>query len=725
MRIKSVELKNIRSYEKEFVEFPEGSVLLSGDVGSGKSSLLLAIEFALFGIKRGELSGEALLRRGKKSGTVRLNFTLDGRDITIERNLGRTSSGVRQESGYITIDGMKREGTATELKARVLELLGYPQELVQKQKSLLYRYTVYTPQEQMKQIIKVDREKRLDTLRKLFGVDRYKIIRGNIEEFLRGVRAKKRELKIVFRGLEEKKEKIKAEKKKLNDVKKLLEKLKHEENGIQKELEKWKKKKKHIEEKIKLFNKYDKERGKAKTNRGNIEQQLSSVTTEIQKKGSNIKQLEKLKPPTELPDKELKKLIDAFDQDREEFLKDPHGMDQQTDTLLKRKENLETRIEETKKSRTKAKTRIETLNESIQKLVEAKDVCPVCGQKLDEEHRQEKINEYKKDISEKEEKKKKLRSELKTLKQDLEEAKEQIKENVAQRIQEIKTRIEKLEQKREELRKYHEDMKEKKRLNDEVIKDEKKKKQLEKDLADTIDKIKNFTQKLEKLKGVEEQKDQIEGQIDKISSQLTDVKGRIVRNQTLKDTTKGQLAELEKETKKMETAKNFEKKLGGYESWFENYLIELAGTIERHFMLELKNRFNPLFRDWFNLLIEDELLNVRINDTFTPIIEQEGYEAEYENLSGGESASVALAYRLALNKVINTLIEEIKSNDIIILDEPTDGFSNDQLDKIRDIISELNIPQTIIVSHEPKVESYVENIIRVDKERGISKVLEA
>ena len=125
------------------------------------------------------------------------------------------------------------------------------------------------------------------------------------------------------------------------------------------------------------------------------------------------------------------------------------------------------------------------------------------------------------------------------------------------------------------------------------------------------------------------------------------------------------------------------------------------------------------------LLIEDELLNVRIDDDFAPIIEQEGYEAEYENLSGGESASVALAYRLALNKVVNTLIEEIKLNDIIILDEPTDGFSHDQLDKIRDIITELNIPQTIIVSHEPKVESYVENVIRIHKKAGISRVLEA
>ncbi|UCE43448.1 MAG: SMC family ATPase, partial [Candidatus Bathyarchaeota archaeon] len=239
MRIKSVQLQNIRSYEKASIKFPEGSVLLSGDVGSGKSSLLLAIEFALFGIRRGELSGEALLRRGKESGTVRLNLTMDGKDVIIERNLSRTSSGVRQESGLIIIDGVKREGTATELKAMILDLLGYPPELLQKQRSLLYRYTVYTPQEQMKDIIRADRERRLDTLRKLFGVERYKIIRENIEEFLRRVRAKKRELNIISRDIDETKEKRRAERKKRDDAEKSLRTLKKQESAVQKELEEW------------------------------------------------------------------------------------------------------------------------------------------------------------------------------------------------------------------------------------------------------------------------------------------------------------------------------------------------------------------------------------------------------------------------------------------------------------------------------------------------------
>ena len=56
----------------EKVEFSDGSVMLSGDIGCGKSTILLAAEFALFGIMKGDVSGESLLRNGKNEGNVEL-----------------------------------------------------------------------------------------------------------------------------------------------------------------------------------------------------------------------------------------------------------------------------------------------------------------------------------------------------------------------------------------------------------------------------------------------------------------------------------------------------------------------------------------------------------------------------------------------------------------------------------------------------------------------------
>ena len=48
MLIKKIKLENIRSYLNEEIEFPEGSLVLSGNIGSGKSTILLAVDFVFY-----------------------------------------------------------------------------------------------------------------------------------------------------------------------------------------------------------------------------------------------------------------------------------------------------------------------------------------------------------------------------------------------------------------------------------------------------------------------------------------------------------------------------------------------------------------------------------------------------------------------------------------------------------------------------------------------------
>jgi exonuclease SbcC len=134
-------------------------------------------------------------------------------------------------------------------------------------------------------------------------------------------------------------------------------------------------------------------------------------------------------------------------------------------------------------------------------------------------------------------------------------------------------------------------------------------------------------------------------------------------------------------------------------------------------MFKLREEFSKLFNEWFNVLVPDTFTTT-LDEDFTPVIEQQDFTLDYSFLSGGERTAVALAYRLALNQVINSLLSRIKTRDLIILDEPTDGFSEQQLDKMRDVLNQLNAKQLIIVSHEQKIESFVENIIRFRKENN-------
>ena len=189
MIIKKITLKNIRSYKNQIVEFPEGSTLLSGDIGSGKASVLVGIEFALFGLQPGQ-RGNSLLKNGEQEGGVIMEFEVDEKKIIVERTL-KKGKAISQDHCSITIDGDKRELSVTELKEKILEILSYPKEFSKKQ-NLLYKFTVYTPQEEMKQIILEDPETRINTLRHVFGIDKYKRILENVSILTARLREEKR-----------------------------------------------------------------------------------------------------------------------------------------------------------------------------------------------------------------------------------------------------------------------------------------------------------------------------------------------------------------------------------------------------------------------------------------------------------------------------------------------------------------------------------------------------
>jgi exonuclease SbcC len=136
-------------------------------------------------------------------------------------------------------------------------------------------------------------------------------------------------------------------------------------------------------------------------------------------------------------------------------------------------------------------------------------------------------------------------------------------------------------------------------------------------------------------------------------------------------------------------------------------------------MTSINQRFAEQFTRWFQILMDDPDMQVRINEDFSPIIEREGYEQDFNALSGGEKTSVALAYRLALNTTVQEVTISGGSN-LLILDEPTDGFSKEQLYKIRDILEELKCPQVILVSHEKELEGFADHVFRVQKSDGVS-----
>jgi len=687
MLLKSLKLENIRSYISSEINFLDGSTLLSGDIGCGKTTILLAVEFALFGILRGSLEGNSLLRKGKNEGSVELNINVDSKDVIIKRGLKRAKDTVGQDKGFVVVDGIKKEGTAVELKAIILDLLGYPREMLTKSKSLIYRFTVYTPQEQMKQILFEEKDMRLDTLRKVFGIDKYKRIRENIVLYSRELKQRVKECEGKIYDLEDKK-KLKTEKLVFQkQIEENIIKLKPDIELVNKSVEEKKKNISEYEEKIKQFNELKQEYGMK-----NVE--LNNKITLLEQHNNQLGIL----------DKEIPKL------------KEDIGDSEMPDIEQIQKEILEgsKKLEVLEKKQQELQPKISMLNAEINQanLIKEKvlkiDKCPTCEQDVNKKHKEV--------ISKREDDRiNKANEELKKL-NDLFQKDNKVVEQLRKWIEALRQQGQNAEVLKLKHSHINEKTKQKKVVQDNIT-------EIKKIIGEINTKKLDIETKMAMFRQAEQEYAKLRKEFDELLSRQREID---LRNNSLMkelENSKEQVDLLTKEINEKELVKKKIAEIKELLHWLDEYMVNLTVTMEKHVMQQIYHGFNDLFTEWFNILIDDETINVRLDDDFTPVVEQNGYNVELDNLSGGEKTSCALAYRLSLNKVINDMITTIKTGDIIILDEPTDGFSTEQLDKVRDILDELGLKQVIIVSHETKIESFVENVVRIAKSDHVSSVV--
>jgi exonuclease SbcC len=205
-----------------------------------------------------------------------------------------------------------------------------------------------------------------------------------------------------------------------------------------------------------------------------------------------------------------------------------------------------------------------------------------------------------------------------------------------------------------------------------------------------------------------------QGEFIRIGKEITSI-------QTTLKMFENQVAELQTEIEIKEKERKIAEMLKEYQIWIEEFFAPTLDVIEKNVMLSINQEFNQHFQKWWSLLIDDATKESRVDEDFTPIVEQDGYELDINYLSGGEKTSLALAYRLALNSIVQKVSASMKSN-LLILDEPTDGFSKEQLFKIREILNEIKCSQAIIISHEKELEGLADQVFRVEKKRGVSEV---
>ena len=249
----------------------------------------------------------------------------------------------------------------------------------------------------------------------------------------------------------------------------------------------------------------------------------------------------------------------------------------------------------------------------------------------------------------------------------------------------------------------------------------------EKSLLELDDEVFALSTELDEMKAIFRDRQEVENSLKNLESdkelhenELTKMKENLAMRKTEHDSN---LRQIESFNKKIDELKEkidkiiFTEQIG---VWLDHHFIPSLEQIESQVLISVKEEFNKLFQKWFYLLIEVGDIDVEIDEFFTPIVNQSGYRLEVDSLSGGEKTSIALAYRLALNEIIRRMI--MLDDNLLILDEPTDGFSKEQLVQIKYVLEELSAAQVIVVSHEKELEGFVETIFRVVKESEKSQV---
>ncbi len=680
MRFKKIKIKNIRSYKEQELEFPEGSLLLSGDIGSGKTTILLAIEYALFGLQPGQ-KGTSLLRNRENVAEVVLEIDLAGKSLIIERKLKRSPKGVSNEYSSITINGEKFESSVTEIKSKIVELLGYPEEFIKKN-NILFRYTVFSPQEQMKQIILEDAEARLNILRHIFGIDKYKQIKNNLSTLLTNLKSESKLMQGEIKTLEEDLQSLELRKEKLSVLAANI--------TIQEEA---------FREK--------------KAIRESLESELKSLEVKIEEKKNFANELEKAKIFVSTKRDSLntvkkeKEYLQSIVKDSQIFneveyakvSEEVKGLKVKLESLNSLYISLDSKINYLQQEKKESLSK----KEKLLKI----DLCPICFQVVSENHKHAILNESK---------------------GKLDFVEKEIGQSESQKI-EVRAQIESQRSLLVKLEDQKVGMETAKSRQDFIVASshklselEKSQLSLEKDISFLIKHMESLKEDILKFTTFE---NHYRIRFVEVEKALLEEKNKEIVVAELKKELQlsGQeISLLQGNIQKKEETKKKLYQMNELIDWLSTQFLKLIDFTERNVLLKLRNEFSSLLRKWFLMLVAENSLDIRIDENFTPIILQRETEMDYEFLSGGERTAVALAYRLALNQIINSIMSKIKTRGIIILDEPTDGFSEEQISKIRDILEELNAKQLIIVSHEQKIESFVDNVFKTTKEGDVSIV---
>ena len=182
--IKSIELGNFLSHNDTKLEFGDGVTVFVGHNGAGKSSIIDAITFSLFG-QHTRKSNKGLIRRGQSQAYTTINFSINGKKLQATRkidNKGTLSSQFLEQNGtdWNPIAEGERKQFGESMTRKIEDCIGLDFEKL--------KIASIVQQGELNSIIKAKPKEFKELMNAVIGIDKLDLSSENMKTVLKNFR---------------------------------------------------------------------------------------------------------------------------------------------------------------------------------------------------------------------------------------------------------------------------------------------------------------------------------------------------------------------------------------------------------------------------------------------------------------------------------------------------------------------------------------------------------
>ncbi len=654
--ITSLELKNWRTHSDTKLDFGKGTNVIVGVMGSGKSSIVNAISYSLFGtfpgLKNKSVSlKEIIMNKPNQMSTAEAAIEIEQNETKhrVERivKMDGTNEAKLYTNGKF-VAGPKQK----DVNEKVEKILEMDYEL--------FSRAVYSEQNEMDFFLKLTPGERKRKFDELLQLEKYEEARKNSVSLQNELM---KESKQREKTLEQQKEMLKN-----HEEEKLTKQIKEIEEEIKETLIKAEQAKKENRELEKKYKELAEKEEKART----LEDKITKTKSKIEMLQEELKKTEKL---------DAKDIMETIEKLKKE-IKTQKENEKEIETKAK---EVDTKIKTISEEVKVLSYKIKKYEEEIKEISSLKGKCPTCRQEMDETHKEKIVEEthgqMQKSLAEKKEhetNKSKLLDKFSSLEKTLRD----IRKNIEEKQKEIYIT--------EEKEKKSKDLEEKRKmlgeLNEVLPLMEKQSKENGFDKKE-LNKIRELFFEKKKETELFEAKAKAKTELKKSYETI------LAKVEQIKKT----IQETEKETiKYSESSRKM--------SVFASCLIATQGEL-REEMLQTINK--AMTNIWQAIYPYADFVDAKL------CVTEEGYDLQVLTrtnqwtrvegiLSGGERSAAALCIRMAFALVLT------KNLSMLILDEPTHNLDANAVQKLSSMLREEMpklVEQIFVITHDKELES--------------------